>query len=186
MAAAGFGTLVIGLPTSLNSISPNVLQGLANAGADLPVAVPTGSGATTAQDVHNQCASDNGWSTAATAATLTTPTFTTYSPTGGNATVFSPTSTSQQALADQISAALNTVKSCSFDLTGKIKVDLTQLSKASVLIDGVAVPLSDSNGWHMIDAVTLELTGDTCNTWRNSTTAQDIEFDFPCEIIIPT
>src|SRR5262249_18584379 len=159
-----------------------VLQNLANAGAGQPVAVPTASGAKTAQDVHDQCANDNGWKTAAASAGLTAVTFSTYQPTAGTATVFAPTSTSHQALADQISAAPATVKSCDFDLMGHIQVDLNQLDKASVAIDGTTIPLDNNDGWHMLTPTQLELSGSACATWR-SMNAHTIDFKFPCEII---
>jgi hypothetical protein len=108
----------------------------------------------------------------------------TYGATAGTATVYKPTSVSQQALADQIAAALATVKSCTFDLTGHIVVDTNQLSKAAVLIDGVNIPLSDTDGWNMTSPTQLQLVGSACATWR-SMSAMNIDFNFPCEIITP-
>jgi hypothetical protein len=188
MYASGFGTLVIGLPTAVSSISAGVLKNFANAGAGQAVINPPGSGAATLQDIYNQCAgAGNGaWKTMWTAAGRTglTP-LATYGPTAGTAMVYTPASTSQQALADQISLALANVKSCTFDLmANKISVDLKQLSKASVLIDGVVIPLSDTNGWHMTSPTQLELVGTGCDTWRQQN-ATTIDFNFPCEIIIP-
>jgi hypothetical protein len=187
---AGIGTLVIGLPTSINQISPVVIQNFANAGADQPVVIPTKSGAMTATDVYNQCnGTGNGaWNTFLGNAGKTGMTsVATYGPTAGTALVYAPTSTSQTDLANQISQALADVKSCTFDLsmqTPPIQVDVTQLNQASVQIMGSTVPLDDTNGWHMIDSKTLELVGNACNQWRDPNVTQ-IMFNFPCQIIIP-
>src|SRR4029077_9264060 len=103
--------------------------------------------------------------------------------------VYAPSSTMQQALVDQISAALADVKSCTFDLSnvnGKsIKVVRTMLNKASVLIDGTVVPLdpNNTNGWDMVSDTQLQLFGPACDAWRDPK-ATDIQFNFPCEIII--
>jgi hypothetical protein len=165
-----------------------VLQNFANAGAGQGVIIPPNSGATMLRDVHDQCtgAGNGDWMSMWTAAGRTgTNPLATYGPTAGTAPVYTPTSTSQQALADQISSALADVKSCTFDLSGHIRVDRTQLSKASVKIGGVAIPLSDTSGWHMLTDTELELVGDACAGWRQPDVT-DIMFNFPCEIIIPT
>jgi hypothetical protein len=190
-ATPSIGTLVIGLPTSLDSIGPTVLQNFANAGAGLLPTIPQPNMGQvfTALNIYNDCGNGEppwkqAWmalnkSQGSSMATYGTPTT--------NAMVFAPTAVSQQALADQISAALKTVKSCTFDLAAKgIKVDLTQLNMAGVTIDGQSIPLSDTNGWHMLSQTQLELTGSVCDSWRNPSTTSTIHFDFPCQIIIPT
>ena len=87
------GTLVIGLPTAISPISNAVLQNFANAGAGLPVVIPPGSGASSADNIYYSCtgAGNGAWMALYTAAgrTGTTP-LTTYSATGGNATVYEP------------------------------------------------------------------------------------------------
>ena len=92
-------------------------------------------------------------------------------------------------LVTQLSTALAGVKSCTFDLTAtggaSIKVDLKQLSKATIKVEGTAVPLdmASGNGWNMINETTLQLFGSACDTWRNPS-AKTIDFNFPCEIIV--
>jgi hypothetical protein len=92
-------------------------------------------------------------------------------------------------LATQLAAALSGVKSCSFDLSninGKaISVDLNQLNKASIAIDGSTVQLdpNNGNGWDMTSASTLQLFGPACDKWRDPN-AKNIAFNFPCEIIV--
>jgi hypothetical protein len=119
--------------------------------------------------------------------TGTTP-IATYAATAGTAQVYSPGGTSQQALADQISAALADVKSCTFDLTnlqGKsIKVVRAKLDQASVLVNGTAVPLdtTNTNGWDAVTDTQLQLFGPACDAWRDPKVT-DIKFNFPCEAI---
>ena len=64
-----------------------------------------------------------------------------------------------------------------------ISVDTTQLDKATISIEGKAVPLSMTNGWRMNNATQLELVGDACTNWRDPAKVK-INFDFPCEIVI--
>jgi len=172
------------------SIGPTVLQNFANAGAGLlPVIPQPNQGQTfTAVNIYNNCGNgEPPWKAAwMTLGKAQDTSMATYGMPTMNAPVYKPTAVSQQALADQIAAALKTVKSCTFDLSAKmIKVDLTQLGKASVTIQGQTVPLSDTNGWHMLSETQLELTGSFCDTWRDPKT-DTIHFDFPCDIIIPT
>ena len=193
MFTAGIGTLVIGLPTSQSNISTSVLQDFANAGAGQTVALPTGVGLNTSTDVASQCSGVPAWSAIATAAgTPAMTSLATYGSPSGTATVFTPTSTSQAALADQIAAAVNGVKSCTFDLGNvggqSIKVDLNQLGSAHVCLstscpDSSEVPQDMTNGWSMSSATQLTLNGTACDKWRMPNN-NDISFDFPCKSII--
>jgi hypothetical protein len=193
MYTAGIGTMVIGLPTAQSNIASMVLQNLANAGAGQVVALPSGVGANSSTDIASQCNSVAAWKAIATAAS--TPAMTslaTYGTPAGTATVFTPTSTSQAALANQIAAAVNGVKSCTFDLGNvggqAIKVDLNQLASAHVCLstscpDTSEVPQDATNGWSMSSATQLILNGTACDKWRMPSN-NDISFDFPCKSII--
>ena len=189
----GVNTLVFGISSPLTTISDAVLAAFANAGAGQPVA-PL---AADPNAIYDQCAGVPGWQAdfAMTGKPAMRPsTIGDYAAPDaglGTATVFKPDLTNQTALVNEISAALSGVKSCIFDLGnlggGKpIKVDLTQLAQAHVLIMGTEVPLDDAtnmNGWRMNSPTQLELTGTACDTWRmpNNMT---IDFQFPCAIII--
>ena len=187
----GIGTLIIGLPASTSSgdtIASSALQNFANAGAGQPVAPISG---TTQITAHNDCQGVAGyaavWNEANPGQSISTDQIpiATYSATGGNATVYAPTSASDvKALTDQITAALQGVKSCTFDLTG-FKIDLTKLNQAGVLINGSLVPLDpkSGNGWNMVSATELQLFGSACDNWRKPSST-DIKFDFPCTIVI--
>ena len=193
MYAAGIGTLVIGLPTAQSSIASMVLQNLANAGAGQTVALPAGVGANTSADIASQCTSVAAWKAIGTAAgTAAGTSLATYGTPAGTAPVFTPTSTSQAALADKIAAAVNGVKSCTFDLGNvggqAIKVDLNQLASAHVCLstscpDSSEVPQDATNGWSMSSATELILNGTACDKWRMPSN-NDISFDFPCKSII--
>jgi hypothetical protein len=188
MYAAGIGTLIIGLPSTTGSGRVLALQSFANAGAGQNIALP--SGVPTPTDVYYQCNGSTTWLSMFTALGKPAGTMSglaTYGSPAGTATVYSPTSTSTDALAAQISASLSGVKSCTFDLgnvDGKaISVDTSQLDKAKVLIEGVEVPLDPTNGWSMTTSTQLVLNGTACTTWRDPKN-NAIDFQFPCEIIV--
>ena len=193
MYTAGIGTMVIGLPTAQSNIASMVLQNFANAGAGQTVALPSGVGLNSSMDVASQCNSVAAWKAIGTAAsTATGSSLATYGTPAGTAPVFTPTSTSQAALADQIAAAVNGVKSCTFDLGNvggqSIKVDLNQLASAHVCLgttcpDTTEVPQDATNGWSMSSATQLTLNGTACDKWRMPAN-NDISFDFPCKSII--
>ena len=85
-------------------------------------------------------------------------------------------------LLDALSAAVAGAQSCTFDLQGKIEVDVAHASFGHVLIDGQEVPYNAQNGWQMNSSTQLELLGDACALLKNAT--KGISFDFPCDIII--
>jgi hypothetical protein len=186
-------TLVFGVNSPLANVRPETLQAFANAGAGQPVAPPLTNGTTSDPNaVWDQCNGVTGWAQyfATTGKPLTrgqtTADYTTAGA-GGTAPVYRPDPVDQAALITQIQAALAGVKSCSFDLAGDgVKVDLARPdlgTLAHVLINGTAVPIDATNGWHMASDTTVELDGDACSSWRvPGQTA--ISFDFPCDVII--
>jgi len=173
-------TFVFGLKALSSPISDSTLQAFANAGAGQPVGYP---GTYDAQQIYYGCTTVQGWKDDYTAAGLTTMrAVANYSATGGTAKVFKP-DTTQADLTKQIGDVVSGVKSCTFDLGGKIEVDTTQLDKAKIFIEGQEVPLSMDNGWRMNSATQLELVGDACTNWRDPAKLK-IDFNFPCEIVI--
>jgi hypothetical protein len=189
----GIQTLVLGLPSNICQTGQQALQAMANAGAGLPTQAPPLNAPTdpptSPVTIWQQCNSRPGWMAAYKAAGLPAAgntalaTYATTAPTM-NATLYKPDPTNVTDLTNKISMALATVKSCSFDLQGKIKVDLTKASEGHVSIDGMAVPYDPTNGWTMSSATTLELVGAACQKWRS--TGMNISFDFPCDILIMT
>jgi hypothetical protein len=189
------GTLVVSIadPSTSTALYTTILQDFANAGVGQNATIPTGIGASTGMDVYNQCngqgtaAGTSSWSSLLTAAGKSMTSLATYASPAGTATVFSPSSTSETALENAISTAINGVKSCTFDLSnvgGKsIKVDLTQLSKATIQIGTQTIPQDGTNGWSMSSATELVLNGTACDTWRMPNNDM-IHFGFPCSTII--
>ncbi|HKO90242.1 MAG TPA: vWA domain-containing protein [Polyangiaceae bacterium] len=192
-------TLVFGLSSPLTTISPEVLQAFANAGAGLPVAPPR-QNANQPYDpnaLYDQCNVDVGWAAdfattgkvaarGQTIGTYVDPADPLALP--GTAKVYRPDPNDQTALIGQISEALAGVKSCSFDLEGdgvKVNVTRPELGElAKVLINGNRVPFDPVNGWHMLSETTVQLEGAACASWRvPGDTA--IDFDFPCDLLVP-
>jgi len=104
-----------------------------------------------------------------------------------DAPVFRPDPADKAALVTQLSNVVAGVKSCVFDLDGKIKVDIANtaiLDGAKVVIEGAPQPHVDASGWKMNTPTQLELTGASCDLWRKPATKK-IDFQFPCEVIIP-
>ncbi|WP_437593437.1 vWA domain-containing protein [Sorangium sp. So ce1000] len=152
----GIGTFVFGLGSGALA---QHLQDVANAGAGQPVQRP-------ASGTDAECFTGAG----------------TYANAGGTATYYTPDPTDASALENELNAAIVGVKSCTFDLQGSIEVDLRNASLGQVLIDGAPVPYDAQNGWTMESATQLTLVGDACEQIKE---AQDISFDFPCEILVP-
>jgi hypothetical protein len=189
---ANVSTLVMGISSPLTTISDGALQAFANAGAGQPVfpALPAGQ-PLDVNAIYDQCSSVPGWHAdflltgkpAARGSTIAD-----YATVGGTASVYKPDVTNQIALVNEISRALSGVKSCTFDLnnvSGKaLKVNLQLLARAHVLIEGNPVPLDDTNGWKMATESELDLVGTACDTWRNPA-SKKIDFQFPCELIVP-
>ena len=194
LKAKGITTIVFGLKSTLSDISDATLQAFANAGAGLPVAMPFGAEAATAQSLCYSCTPVAGWladwSTTGKAVdcttetgSATTQTLGTYAATGGMATVYRPSGTDQAALAAQIASVVQGIKSCTFDLSD-VSVNVNRLAEASVSIQDQVVPLSQTDGWRMNSATQLELVGTGCSTWQMMSSTK-IDFNFPCDIIIP-
>ena len=181
LKAQGISTIIFGLQNT--GVPAGTLQAFANAGAGQPVG--TATFADTTQNIFYACQGVAGWQADATAAGHTGMTLLgTYAATGGMAKYFQPDPSDQDALTTQLRSVLAGVKSCTFDLGGKITVDTTQLNLASVAIQGQPIPLDPTNGWSMATSTQLTLAGTACDTWRQPTSTT-IDFNFPCEIIIP-
>lgn len=200
LKAAGITTIVFGImATAIQTLAPGVLQAFANAGAGESTLPPLRGTNPSINDFYDQCfntgapADDaaGGWTRSFMAAgkpMMRGQTIGTYAATAGPTKPYQPDITNQAALVNQISSVLAGVKSCTFDLNnvnGKaLKVNLQLLGKAHVLIQQMDVPLDDTNGWKMTTESQLELVGTACDQWRQPTSTT-IDFQFPCEIIVP-
>jgi hypothetical protein len=199
-ATKGITTYVLGLSSNLNtSTCPGVLQAYANAGVNQPIANPCGT-----HNIYDECHGDAmkppPWAVLASQMGRTTgQALVDYVPAGGNAMVFAPDVTDQQALTNTLAGLFSGVKSCTFDLNNieagqpALKVDTTQLSGAQILIETTPVPLDNNNGWRVncvpagdpaCKPSQLELTGTYCDTWHLASN-KNITFNFPCGVIVP-
>ncbi|RYZ06673.1 MAG: VWA domain-containing protein [Myxococcales bacterium] len=213
LKALNVTTMIFGLPSGANGVAETaryeaVLQAFANAGAGQPVAPvatdPTNPAITpemAAIDIYYQCFPGGdpnaaGWKAEfgtvtkvddpATAGIDETKTLGNYNAAGGTAKVFKPDPTDQTALAEEFRKVLAGVKSCTFDLGGDIKVNQDRLDDASVIVQGTPVPLdlTGMNGWHMPTPTQIELVGSACENWRMPQN-NDIQWGFPCDILVP-
>jgi len=187
LAADGIHTIIFGIGSSIINTSSSFLQAMANAGASLPPPTPFAS-MKTPQSVCYACKGVSPWAaqwgTGATPDCMTgAQTLGTYGSSATNATVYNPDAANQAALTTQIANVVKGIKSCTFDLGGDISVDLNQLDRASIAVEGTNIPLSQDNGWRMNNASQVELVGSACTTWNDPKNTH-IDFNFPCEIIV--
>jgi hypothetical protein len=180
----GIQTIIFGLQNG--KVPPATLQAFANAGAGQPVAVPFANNGMpiTAMQAYYDCQGVPGWQAEASAAGLTGMTnLGTYGATGGTAKYYQPDPTDQDALTAQLRTVLAGVKSCTFDLSD-FTVNLDMLSEASISVQSTVVPLDMTNGWRMNTSSQLELVGTACTNWKLPTNTK-IDFNFPCDILVP-
>jgi hypothetical protein len=88
--------------------------------------------------------------------------------------------TTQQALADAFQQIITGTRSCSLTLNGEIDPELAD--RGEVLVDGVPVPKSDTNGWRIVDGSTIELVGSACQAIQEG--VHSLSASFPCEAIV--
>lgn len=164
--AQGIGTTVFGLRRNGVNLSGQHLQDVANAGAGLPVAQPIQR----LEDFQGRCQG---------------PARGTYAATGGNARFFEADATNQAALAEALDQVVAGIRSCTFELAGAVKVDLTRAQLAQIFIDsGAPLTYQDPNGWRMVTDTQVEIMGAACAQLKRPET-RGVTFDFPCEIISP-
>ncbi len=203
-APNSISTIVFGLQSKVGDIAPTVLQAFANAGAGEPTLPPVrgsldvfaffdqcfpGADSSTAGwkadflKVHPECMPGAGVNTNDCRG-KTVGTYVTAPTVMGPTKPFTPDPSSKTAIVAQLRSALSGVKSCSFDLDGHIMVNTQRLGEAVIKIDGTVIPLdpSNGNGWNMSTPTQLELHGAACDIWRGAAT--DIDFGFPCDIIV--
>jgi hypothetical protein len=195
LKAAGVHTIVFGLQSSVTTLPQGALQAFANAGAGEDVVVPLAPG-TDLMSIFDQCYPTTGWKAdflavhpecAVNSNNCRGMTIGTYRPTAGPTRPYMPDAANQAQLVQQLQMALQSVKTCTFDLSNingvSIKVDLMLLGQAHVLVEKAEVPQNATNGWRMNSQTELELVGTACTNWRRPET-DEIDFQFPCSAII--
>lgn len=151
--AQGIGTFAIGV----GEIGLQHLQDLANAGSGQPVqqrAVPSHC----AGSVFNLGS---------------------YSPQGGNATVFNPSDPGQ--LKADIAGVVGSTRSCIYTMNQEVELDKAHLG--TVLVNDVVAKYEDENGWRMNSSSELELLGASCTAVK-TTINPDVYISFPCDSFV--
>ncbi|HEX3595822.1 MAG TPA: vWA domain-containing protein [Polyangiaceae bacterium] len=154
--AAGIGAFVIGISDDVASWH---LQQMANAGAGLDVAPPD-------PNFYNMCPKDP----------TVTPKYAAAAP-AQNAKFYKPADGAE--LAQVLSSIVNSARTCTFTLHGKVTAG--KESQGSVRLDGVAIDYMAPDGWHLLDAQTLEVLGPSCD--KIKTTSKLLQVSFPCDSI---
>lgn len=106
-----------------------------------------------------------------------------YGTSAGNAPYFEPDVNDQTALVKAIEGVVSSVRSCVFDLQGRLEIDLDAAEQGQIEIDGERVPFDATDGYRMNSATQLELLGKSCEKLRRPETRR-IFIDFPCEAIL--
>ena len=107
----------------------------------------------------------------------------TYSPTSGNAPYFEPNVNDRAALVKALSDTIAGVRSCVFDLQGKVKINLMLANQGIVEVDGQRVPYGGDDGYRMNSETQLELLGASCKRLKQPETKR-VFIDFPCEAVV--
>jgi hypothetical protein len=155
--AQKIGTFVIGISDDVHAV---FLQDIANAGAGLPVVRHTGPNCD-----PNQPPPYLG--TYATAA-------------GMNAPYYAPAN--QAALTTALNTIIGNVRSCVFEMHGKI--DLSKAADGKAFLDGKQLMFNDPNGWKAVDETHVEYVGQACTALKTET-APAVRITFPCYVYTP-
>jgi uncharacterized protein YegL len=154
--AQGVGTFIFSVG---GEVDKNHLRDVANAGVGQPVMDRD-------MAVHYQCPSM----------------LATYAANSGNAPYFEPDVNDRGALVAALTSTIAGVRSCVFDLQGKVKIDLTLADQGMVELDGTKVPYGGADGYRMNSATQLELLGAACTRLKDPAT-KHVSIDFPCQAI---
>lgn len=155
--AQGIGTFIFSVG---GSVDKNHLQDVANAGVGLDVEDRQ-------KAVFYQCSGGKAR----------------YAMQSGTAPYYEPNVNDQSALVSALSSVVAGVRSCVFELSGKLEVDLALSHMGVVEIDGKRIPFNTADGFRMNSRTQLELLGGACAQLRKPET-QRVAIDFPCEAII--
>lgn len=140
------------------------LQDLANAGQGLPVAAPP----------------DTLRYQACTPTQMLAGTYATAAETPGTAPYY--TAANATELETALKGLLNSVVSCTYDMNATVVGDA---SLGTVLLNGVAVPYNDPNGWKLEDSkVQITLQGTSCDNFK-AMAGSTLAVSFPCKVAVP-
>jgi hypothetical protein len=165
--AQGISTTVFGLTRDGVALSRRHLQDVANAGAGVDVAMP--EGVNRIEDLRNRC----GATTSGT-----------YVATGGQAPFFEARGNDSGALQEALDTIIGGLRSCTYDLTGSVRINPEEAGQARITIDnGQPLTFGDANGWRLVNDTQVELTGSACTELKRSGT-RGVKFKFPCDALL--
>jgi hypothetical protein len=107
----------------------------------------------------------------------------TYAASSGDAPFFEPDVNNRAALVAALTNTIAGVRSCVFDLQGKVQIDLKLADQGIVELDGQRVLYGGSDGYRMNSETQLELLGAACTKLKEPET-KHVSIDFPCEAIV--
>jgi hypothetical protein len=107
----------------------------------------------------------------------------TYSPMSGNAPFFEPDVNDRAALVAALTSTIAGVRSCIFDLQGKVQINLSMQDQGVVDVEGQRVPYGAPDGYRMNSQTQLELLGAACERLKKPET-KHVSIDFPCEAVV--
>ncbi|MFN9811434.1 MAG: vWA domain-containing protein [Deltaproteobacteria bacterium] len=84
-------------------------------------------------------------------------------------------------LADALRGIVRGSISCTLELEGRIEPD--RACDGEVLLNGIAVPCEDPDGWRVVDESHIELVGASCDALTERE-GVSIEASFPCDVIL--
>jgi hypothetical protein len=107
----------------------------------------------------------------------------TYAAQSGNAPFFEPDVNDRTALVTALTNTVAGVRSCVFELQGKVQIDLKLADQGAVDVDGQHVPYGGADGYRMNSETQLELLGAACERLKLPETKR-VSIDFPCEAVV--
>jgi uncharacterized protein YegL len=106
-----------------------------------------------------------------------------YAAQAGNAPFYEPNVNDQNALGAALSSVVAGVRSCVFELSGKLQIDLGAADRGVVEIDGKRIAFGAPDGFRMNSPTQLELLGKACAELRKPE-PKHVSIDFPCAAIV--
>lgn len=106
----------------------------------------------------------------------------TYADAGGQGVLFEPDVNDRDALVGALSEAVASLRSCTFELAGRVQIDPAGAMLGRIEIDGTPVPYGAPDGYRLNGPSTIELLGAACEQLRRPATER-VAIDFPCEVI---
>jgi len=89
---------------------------------------------------------------------------------------------SKNDLVDVLTQIIGGAVTCQVRLSGRVEAGSECLG--SVVVNGFELPCNDPNGWKLVDASTIELTGQACSDFRGNSEAM-LRATFPCGVFRP-